>query len=301
MADQQQFARVVITAFLESTLKGRKEYLPMFRDHRVAGDWLPKTMYITRFQSSGFKPVATYDEDVDVTTGSAPGVRIDGDSLGTWKETGLTLRPATSPLNTNAVMLGWNNKVSGPDTTKRGTPASYTITLPDSLVRAWNIDNRAAICFSVAPQDAKPGPRPAPRDTTKKDSTGRKAAPRPPKAPRAKPDSFPVDFTIEVTDDNGVSVSVPVRKYGVPRRPLEVRILRRASMEQQRFANKFEIVLQSYVIPVADLVAVAPSFNASRLHTVRFVFDRAIWGQVLLDDVGLWPQADPAFFSAKVP
>jgi hypothetical protein len=72
-------------------------------------------------------------------------------------------------------------------------------------------------------------------------------------------------------------------------------------MEQQRFANKFEIVLQSYVIPVADLVAVAPSFNASRLHTVRFVFDRAIWGQVLLDDVGLWPQADPAFFSAKVP
>jgi hypothetical protein len=98
-----------------------------------------------------------------------------------------------------------------------------------------------------------------------------------------------------------VTASVPVTRYGVPRRPLEVRILRRANFEQRRFANKFEIVLQSYVIPVADLVAVAPTLDATKLRTVRFVFDRAIWGQVLMDDIGIWPQADPAFFSAKLP
>jgi dienelactone hydrolase len=306
LEDQMQFGRVVITAFLEATLKDRKEYLPMFRDHRVAGHWLPKTMYITRFQSSGFKPVATFDEDVDVTTGSVAGVRLEGDSLGTWKEAGLTLRPATSPLNTNGVTLGWNNKVSGPDTTKRGRPATYTITLPDSLIRAWGVDNRAAIVFSVAPQDAKPGPRAAPRDTTKKDSTAADSAkkaptPKPPKAPKPVPDSFPVDFTVQVSDANGVTASVPVRNYGVPRRPLDVRILRRANQEQLRFANKYELVLQSYVIPVADLVAASPTLDASRLRSVRFVFDRAIWGQILMDDVGIWPQADPAFFSARIP
>jgi dienelactone hydrolase len=306
MEDQMQFGRVVITAFLEATLHDRKEYLPMFRDHRVAGGWLPKTMYITRFQQSGFKPLATFDEDVDVTTGSVPGVRLEGDSLGTWKETGLTLRPATSPLNTNGVTLGWNNKVSGPDTTKRGRPATYTITLSDSLVRALNIDSRAALCFSAAPQDAKPGPRPLPRDTTKKDSTkadsAKKApAPKVPKTPKPKPDSFPVDFTVQVTDANGVTASVPVTRYGVPRRPLDVRILRRANMEQQRFANKYEIVLQSYVIPLSDLVAASPTLDPTKLRTVRFVFDRAIWGQVLMDDIGLWPQADPAFFSARLP
>lgn len=305
MADQLQFARVVITAFLEATLKDRKEYLPMFRDHRVAGAWLPKTMYITRFQQSGFRPVALFDEDVDVTTGTAPGVKLEGDSLGTWKETGLTLRPGSSQLNTNAVTLGWNNKVAGPDTTKRGRPATYTITLPDSLVRAWNVDSRAAICFSVAPQDTKPDPRPLPRDTTKKDSTKAESAkraptPKPPKAPRPAPDSFPVDFTVQVTDANGVTASVPIRNYGVPRRPLEVRILRRASQEQ-RFTNKFEIVLQSYVIPMADFVAAEPTLDPVKLRSVRFVFDRAIWGTVLMDDVGIWPQADPAFFSARVP
>jgi dienelactone hydrolase len=307
MEDQMQFGRVVITAFLESTLKDRKEYLPMFRDHRTAGEWLPKTMYIARFQASGFKPIATFDEDVDVTTGSAPGVKIEGDSLGTWKEAGLVLRPSTGQVNTNGVTLGWNNKVSGPDTTKRGRPATYTITLPDSLVRAWNMDARAAICFSVAPQDAKPGPRSAPRDTTKKDSTKadstKKPAPTPktPKAPPPKPDSFPVDFTVQVTDANGVTASVPVTRYGVPRRPLDVRILRRANQEQQRFANKYELVLQSYVIPVADLVAAAPSLDPTKLRAVRFVFDRAIWGQILMDDIGIWPQADPAFFSARLP
>ncbi|HET9426151.1 MAG TPA: hypothetical protein VFO55_12355 [Gemmatimonadaceae bacterium] len=306
MADQMQFGRVVITAFLQSTLKDRKEYLPMFRDHRVAGEWLPRTMYITRFQANGFKPVALFDEDVDVTTGTAPGVRLVGDSLGAWKEAGLTLRPGTGQLNTNAVTLGWNNTISGPDSARRPAPATYTITMPDSLVRAWNVDARSAICFSVAPQDAKPGPRPSPRDTTKKDSTkadsAKKApAPKPPKPPKPVPDSFPVDFTVQVTDAAGVTASVPVSRYGVPRRPLDVRILRRANQEQQRFANKFEIVLQSYVIPMSDLMAAAPSLDPTKLRSVRFVFDRAKWGQVLMDDVGIWPKADPAFFSAKIP
>lgn len=300
--DQRQFGRVVITAFLESTLKGKQEYLPMFRDHRTAGAWLPKTMYITRFQASGFTPVALFDEDVDVTTGTAPGVRIRGDSLGTWKESGLLLRGGNNDaVNTNAVTLGWNNTVAGPDTTKRGKPASYTITLPDSLTRAIGVSPASALCFSVAPLDAKPGPRSAPRDSTKKDSTAKKdSTPKPPST-KAKPDTFPVDFTIEVTDAAGVSASVSIRRYGVPRRPLDIQIMRRASQEQQRFPNKFEVVLQSYAIPMADLIALSPSLDPSRLRSVRFVFDRAIWGTVQVDDIGIWANPNPAFFAARVP
>ena len=302
--DQRQFGKVVITAFLESTLMNKQEYLPMFRDHRVAGDWLPKTMYITRFQAAGFQPIATFDEDVDVTTGSVPGVTITGDSLGTWKESGLQLRGGQQDLlNTQAVTLGWNNTVAGPDTMKRGKPASYTITLSDSLVRSLGINNGSALCFSAAPLDQKPGPRSA-RDTTKKDSTakGAKKDSTPPRSKeKAKPDSFPVDFTIEVTDASGASASVPVRRYGVPRRPLDVHILRRASQEDQRFPNKFEVVLQSYVIPFKDLVAVTPALDLSHLKSVRFVFDRAIWGTIQMDDIGLWPQPSPAFLAARIP
>ena len=300
--EQRQFGKVVITAFLESTLHGKTDYLPMFRDHRVAGDWLPKTMYITRFQANGFKPLATFDEDVDVTTGSVPGVLISGDSLGTWKEGALTLRGgANDALNTNAVTLGWNNKVAGPDTTKRGMPASYTLTLTDSLVHAMGVNATSALCFSLAPTDAKPGPRGAPKDSTKKDSTAKKDAPKPPPTPKAKPDTFPIDLTIEVTDAAGVSAAVSIRRYGVPRRPLDVHIMRRASQEDQRFPSKFEIVLQSYVVPLADLVGIAPALDPTRLKTIRFVFDRAVSGTVLMDDIGMWVNPNPAFFSARVP
>ncbi len=53
--EQRQFSKVMIGAFMEATLHGKSEYLPMFRDHRVTGAWLPKTMYITRFEESGLQ------------------------------------------------------------------------------------------------------------------------------------------------------------------------------------------------------------------------------------------------------
>src|SRR3954466_4740771 len=171
--EQRQFSKVTIGAFMEATLHGRTEYLPMFSDHRAAGTWLPKTMYITRFQESGFKPIATFDEDVDVTTGSVGGVTISGDSLATWKENPLNLRSGQGDLlNTNAVTIGWNNHIRGDDTTKLGRPAAYTIAMSDSLVSSLNLGRESSIYLSLAPTDAKPGPRAPARDTTKKtDST----------------------------------------------------------------------------------------------------------------------------------
>src|SRR4026207_641896 len=74
--DQRQMARVYLSAFLEATLKGKREYLPAFRDHRSIGPALPRTMYITRFQESGYRALAAYGEDVNVVTGSVPGVTI---------------------------------------------------------------------------------------------------------------------------------------------------------------------------------------------------------------------------------
>jgi len=76
LADKAQFGRVVIGGFLETTLRGREEYREMFRDHRAAGDWLPPTMYMNRYADANTKYLATFEEDVDLTTGAVPGVRI---------------------------------------------------------------------------------------------------------------------------------------------------------------------------------------------------------------------------------
>jgi len=292
---QRQFSKVVIGAFLESTLHGKTEYLPMFRDHRVAGGWLPKTMYITRFQESGYKALADFDEDVDVTTGSIPGVKIDADSLGTWKENLLALRNNNDPVNTNGVTLGWNNHIRGDDTTKLGKPASYTISISDSAAASLPLTREAAIYLSVAPTDAKPGPRAPARDTTKKADSTKKDAKPPAKKPDAKPakDTTPVDLTVELTDAAGRVARLPLSRFGVPRRPLEIHILRRASSEKTRFPNQFEIVPQTYVMPVADFLQATPAFDPTKLRSIRLVFDRLVAGTIVVDDVGLSAKAGP--------
>ena len=295
--EQRQFSRVMIGAFLEATLHGKSEYLPIFRDHRVAGAWLPKTMYITRFQEAGYKPLATFDEDVDVTTGSGPGVTISGDSLSTWKEAPLVLRNGNDPLNTNAVTLGWNRHIRGDDTTKLGRPSSYTITLSDSVASALAVGRESSVYLSLAPTDAKPGPRAPARDTTKKaDSTKKDASPKPPaKKPDAKSakDTTPVDLTVELVDAAGHTARLPLSRFGVPRRPLEIHLLRRRDEERQRFPTAFEIVLQTYVMPIDEFARTAPTFDPSHLRTIRLVFDRLVAGTVVVDDIGISSGARP--------
>ena len=286
-ADQRRFAEVTITAFLEATLKGQRAYLPMFRDHRTAGRWLPKTMYLTRFQESSFQTIADYEDDVDVTT-AGPGATLRGDSLSTWKEAAVPFRSRGSTQAHNAVTLAWNNRVAGDDTTRRAMPANYRLTLGDSLRGALAPGGATSVVFSLAPLDGKPGPRPLPRDTTKKDSvTVRRATPRRPPTPKATEDTVPMDLTVELEDDGGRVARLPLSRYGAVRRPLKSFVYRRAGRDQQRFGSTFEIVLQTFVVPLADAVAAAPGFDPARLRHVRWRFDRTEAGTVLLDNIGL--------------
>jgi dienelactone hydrolase len=299
--EQRQFGKVVIGAFLEATLHDKREYLPLFRDHRVAGAWLPKTMYITRFQESGYKTLANYEEDVDVTTGSVAGVSLTGDSLSTWKEDALNLRWQNTPMNDNAVWLGWNRHIAGDDTTKLGQPASYTIALTDSLSRALRVDRQSSVYLSIAPTDAKPGPRQPARDSTKKDSSRAKSrAPKKPEAKKDEKDTTTIALTVEVVDANNVTARLPLTRYGMPRRPLETHVLRRADREKTQFANTYELVLQTYVLPLADFVAASPQFAPDKLRSIRLVFDRSPAGTIILDDVGV-SAIDPAFLAQARP
>ena len=294
---QRDFAKIYVSAFLDATLRGKREYLPMFRDHRVIGRWLPKTMYITRFEENGFRAFSTHEGDIDLTTGSVPGVVLRGDSLAVWREGVIPFRTMNSPQNNSAVWLGWNNRMAGADTTKMGTPASYTITLPDTLASSWSMGRNASIVFLLSPTDAKPGPRAVPKDSSAKgdsargDSVKKKAAPKPrtPKPPKAAPDTTPIDLTVELTDARGTTARLPLSTFGAIRRPLETRIMRREKRDKSQFSTLYEIVLQTYVLPFSDFAAASPEFDPTRLRSVRFVFDRTTAGTVVLDDVGFSP------------
>ena len=307
--EQRQFGKLVISAFLETTLHGKREYLPMFRDHRTAGAWFPKTMYVTRFEEHGYRPLAEFDEDVDLTTGTARGVTIADDSLATWKENVLPFRwRGTDDQRNNGVWIGWNNRIAGTDTTKYGKPASYAITLPDTLAGAWRVSDQSALYLSLAPTKDKPGTRAEAKDTTKKDSTKadsakKKPAPKPKPPPKKKEeaDTIPLDLTVELVDAAGNAARLPLSRFGAVRRPLETRIYRRQGRDETRFQNIFELVLQTYVLPLADFAKAAPQFQPGRLKTIRLLFDRTCLGTVVLDDVGISPAMNPAFRAGELP
>ena len=313
--EQRQFALVYVTAFLEANLKGKKEYLPIFRDHRVAGGWLPKTMYITQLQESSFRPLADFEEDIDVTTGTADGVRIRGDSLATWKEDVLPFRYRTAPSPTStqenqAVWLGWTNRIAGKDATRTGPPARYVLTLPEGLPSEWELGPQSTLDFMLTAQDRTPGLRKDPEAEKKKEEEGRKegegrgsggggwSLPNPfawlfsGEEEDEEEEREPLRLSVQVVDAQGRCGKVLLNRYGPVRRPIEIRISRR---DDQQYRGDSEMVLQSYSIPLEDFRKASDAgLDLSRLSAVHFLFDESVAGSVVLDQVG-FSQMDPAF------
>lgn len=285
---QREFGKIYISAFLETTLRDRPDYMPMFRDHRTIGGWLPRTMYITQFESSGFRTLASFEEDIDLTTGTAPGVTLKGDSLGTWRENLLDLRSRNRPTTSssqdnNALWLGWNNEGPG-DGEARRPPASYAISLPAGLAASWGVDSASRLDVQLGAVEGSPSPRGS-GDADEEDSVGggeqadfgRRGADR-------DEDDGPVDLSVVVTDAGGESASVRLSDYGPIRRPLETVVRRRNDAES--FDNQWELVLQSFSIPLADFVEANPSFDPAGAREIRLLFDRTAAGTVVVDDIG---------------
>jgi hypothetical protein len=136
--EQRQIASLYISAFLDATLRGVKEYIPIFQDYRMAGDWLPPTLYINQYGDSSFKMVADYEEDYDVTTTTLENGSVSVSHISTWKEENLLFRKYYSQDN-QAVVLGWYS-----------LDARYSITLPYFFALDWQLDRGDYLVFNLA-------------------------------------------------------------------------------------------------------------------------------------------------------
>ena len=313
--EQRDFGRVFVSAFLDVALKGDDRYRPLFRDHRVAGGWLPKTMYVTRFEDASFRPLADFEEDIDLETGTAEGVALRGEGFSTWREGRLDLRSAnrsntsSSQLN-QALWLGWNNAWEGADA-EPAPPASFAVSLPPGLAERWRAGDETTLELHVAGLDDEPEPRARPDSGKAEDEPGEdaEAGARLPKEKRRRDgdrrndsddEKPPLDLTVEAEDGDGDVGRVALSSYGPLRRPLTIRVYRRKDREDARFANRWETILQHFSIPLPDFALANPAFDPATLRSVRLVFDRAQAGAVVVDDVGL-SRMHPGFLSARIP
>ncbi|MDE2875059.1 MAG: hypothetical protein OXU69_00750 [Gemmatimonadota bacterium] len=305
--DQREFGRVFVSSFLDITLKGDDRYRPVFRDHRVVGDWLPGTMYITRFVDSSFRPLADFEEDIDVTTGSVAGVTLHGTDFSTWREGRLNLRSANRATTSSsqldqALWLGWNNSYRGSD--EVAPPAVFSFSLPGGLAGEWGVDGETTLEMHVGGLDDEPGPRKKPEEEegeeTAAEGEEEEAAGAAGDEDPEDEEKPPLELTVAAVDADGDTARVGLTGYGALRRPLTIRVLRRRDLEDDRFANPWELILQHFSIPLSDFEGDNPAFDPRGLREVLLVFDRTEKGTVVVDDVGL-ARPHPGFRSARVP
>jgi hypothetical protein len=160
-ADQQQVARVYVSAFLEAALLGQRAYRDLFRGHRLPTAWLPDVVYMHQYQDSSSRFFATYEEDVDAATATVRGAVIAGRGLTYWREAPVRLKE--DGLGTRAAFLAWAARSAT-------EPAVYSIDLPP---QDPDLDPEGELTFRLA--QAEPLGRPVDLTVELTDASGQTA------------------------------------------------------------------------------------------------------------------------------
>jgi len=272
--EQRRIAKTYIAAFLEATLKGRREYLPLFEDWRVGRAWLPDTIYINRFQDASYVPLASFREDADITTTTAPGGRIAGEKLSIWREGRIPWRGGDRDYN--GVFLGWNRT----QRTAQGAPASYTITLPEGAAAKWRLGKASTIELSIAALDED-----APLPGKKKDEKSKEADQS--KKPSEEKDRESPDFTIELASSDGASATAPVSRFAAIPPPLKERFTKLGPLESAAYEKDWEPVLQTVRARLGAFQSAGPRpFDPAKLSVVRLKFDRTAMSVICVSGIG---------------
>ncbi|MEJ2080441.1 MAG: MFS transporter, partial [Acidobacteriota bacterium] len=264
-ADQQQIARAFISAYLEATLHDRREYRSLLRDWRLGEAWLPKTVYLQKYEASRSEMLATFEEDIDVTTTTTEGGRITAENLSDWKEKAVDLK--WGGLDTRAVTLGWNRK-------EAPGPCSYLLQWPEKPL-PFAADS--VLFFSLAA--AKDDPSSYQEEDGEKDEKANDEASGDDDATKKEP----IDFTLELGDRSGNTARLPLSHFGELQPQIETQVLKAAFMQKSATS---EVVYQTFEFPVAAFATVNPQLDTSALTSLRLIFDRSEKGVVILDGVG---------------
>jgi dienelactone hydrolase len=279
--EQRRISKTYISAFLEATLKDHREYVPIFEDWRVARAWLPDSIYFNRYRDASYIPLASFDEDADLTTTSAPGGHIEGENLSIWNEGKIPYRDGDRGYN--GVFLGWNRAKDAP-------AATYTLTLPVGAALNWHLSPTSILELSVAPLDedvALPGKKKDDDKDKKKAEEKKKEEDKSKKKERESP-----DFTIELMTTDGVTASAPVSRFISIPPPFKEKLAKLDVLSDAAYNQDWEAVFQSVRVPLSDFQSTDSSkrFDPAKLSIVRLKFDRTPMYKICISSIGFGKQ-----------
>jgi dienelactone hydrolase len=281
--EQRRISKTYISAFLEATLKDHREYVPLFEDWRVARAWLPDTIFFNRYRDASYVPLASFDEDADLTTTTAPGGHIEGENLSIWNEGKIPYRDGDRGYN--GVFLGWNRAKDAP-------PATYTLTLPAGAAANWHLSGNSTLELSVAPLDedvSLPGKKKDDDKDKKKAEEKKKEEEKSQKKERESP-----DFTIELVTSDGVTVSAPASHFMSIPPPFKEKLAKLDVVSDAAYNQDWEAVFQSVRAPLSGFEMICkdkcPAFDPAKLSVVRLKFDRTPMYKICISAIGFGKQ-----------
>ncbi|MEM1254715.1 MAG: hypothetical protein AAGI69_19950 [Cyanobacteria bacterium P01_H01_bin.21] len=257
---QRQIAKVYLSAFVETVMQDEKRYLPIFSNPAHAKKWLPNNFYIANYQDSNYQMIADFEEDLDTSTGTLPGVTIISENLSKWSEMWVDLK--YEMLNTHMTQIAWDNRTTE-------NLARYAVQLP---VNTLDLTADSKLVFSATQSEANSLPADWDRSKDKNQSTEDETGLR------------PLDWTIKLIDLNAHSVSFPLSYDEQLYPPVKGRT------RLAKFINKTalsEPIKRHYSFALKSIVEQNPEFEPSQLSRIDFIFDRNKRGAILLDDIAL--------------
>ncbi len=249
--DQQQVARSYLAAFLRVTLLGETEWLPLLRDYRAGTLFLPDIPYQNQYADGQTTYLATFEEDLDLVSGTAPGIRIEAEGFSEWGEEEVMFRDGSKQA-TSAVRLRIAESVS---------PAFYELQFPEPQ----RLDGSDELVFSVTWTPGRTGGEPSPPLAMSVELVEGDC-----------PADIPVETPCEETDFQPVAVPSPEPAF-------EVRFLKSARMNRVRYRRLTEPIPQARAVSLRELTGTEAEVF---VRAVRFSFGGTVAGDVLLDDIG---------------
>ena len=267
-AEQQEVAKVFISAFAEATLKENPAYLPIFKNVSVAKQWLPIEYYLTHFEPSMLNKIANFEEDIDLTT-TSKGTKINATHLALWKESYLPTRDEAFQEN-NAVVLGWDAaKVPTTEINPEYSLEVSSLVKTDlngnsTLQMAIGVGNHEWLYVNYTEEENK----------VKNENEEDREIPN-------------LDFSIRLTDETGTMATLKVSDIKAIPKPLKTRFTKFEFLDTEMIGADWEVQLQTFHFPLQSFIDKNPNFKPDSLKTISFIFDQTPYGVVVVDDIAI--------------
>lgn len=265
---QQETAKVFISAFAEATLKNNTDYLPFFKNVALAKQWLPIEHYLTHYQPSNVQTITDFEEDLDLTT-TTDSTRLQGKNLALWKEQNLLTRSEESQDN-NVVILGWDTEQS----ISSAATAVYTISLSKKNQAFFTPNATLQMALAAGDHEWLNVNLTEEEKEKEKNKDAKREVPQ-------------LDFSIRITDALGATSMMKVSDFkGIPK-PLKTRFTKFEFLDKEMIGSAWEVQLQTFHFPLESFTTKNPEFNLGKLQTIEFIFDQTPYGVVVVDEIGI--------------